>query len=240
MSDQNATPSSGEPPEPSLQEEALANAEMEAAREAATAVAHASTGEPVDTTGDGPRVRKAGQARRRAAKPAAEPGASDVPAGEALSAASPQPGATAGLNAEVVELRQGAMGMVSARDVTVSLGAIGGVRAESVSVQRGLVGGIVAGRVSFEQGGAANVLAREVVVHQGGARTIVGNTVHIEQGGAVSVIGNQVSISQGGAGVVVALRAEGDVRTLFDWRGAVAFGVVAGLLVGLLRRRRRS
>ncbi len=36
---------------------------------------------------------------------------------------------------------------------------------------------------------------------------------------------------------LVARRVAGDVRVLLDWRGAVAFGAVAGLVMGVLRRR---
>jgi hypothetical protein len=36
---------------------------------------------------------------------------------------------------------------------------------------------------------------------------------------------------------LLARRVEGPVRALFDWRGAIAFGAVAGLVASLLRRR---
>ena len=36
---------------------------------------------------------------------------------------------------------------------------------------------------------------------------------------------------------LVARRVTGDVRVLLDWRGAVAFGAVAGLIMALLRGR---
>ena len=37
--------------------------------------------------------------------------------------------------------------------------------------------------------------------------------------------------------VLVAGRVEGDVKTLLDWRGALALGAAMGVAVGLLRRR---
>jgi hypothetical protein len=39
--------------------------------------------------------------------------------------------------------------------------------------------------------------------------------------------------------VVIAQRVGGDVRVLLDWRGALAFGAVAGVIGGLIARSRR-
>ena len=38
---------------------------------------------------------------------------------------------------------------------------------------------------------------------------------------------------------MIAAKAEGNVRTLLDWRGALAFGAAFGILAGLVRRIRR-
>jgi hypothetical protein len=38
---------------------------------------------------------------------------------------------------------------------------------------------------------------------------------------------------------LVARRVSGDVKVLFDWRGALAFGAVAGLIAGVVARSRR-
>jgi hypothetical protein len=51
------------------------------------------------------------------------------------------------------------------------------------------------------------------------------------------VVANQVTMGRGsGALLVIGRRIEGDVRTLLDWRGALAFGAAIGLVVGLVRR----
>ena len=39
------------------------------------------------------------------------------------------------------------------------------------------------------------------------------------------------------AGVVIARRVDGEVRTLFDWRGAVVVAGVVGVAVAVFRRR---
>jgi hypothetical protein len=38
--------------------------------------------------------------------------------------------------------------------------------------------------------------------------------------------------------MLIAAKVEGNVRTVLDWRGALAFGAAFGLIVGLVRRRR--
>ena len=38
--------------------------------------------------------------------------------------------------------------------------------------------------------------------------------------------------------LLIARRVEGDVRTLLDWRGALAFGAAFGVITSLFRRRR--
>ena len=55
-----------------------------------------------------------------------------------------------------------------------------------------------------------------------------------------NLIANRVQFGpNSGAGLVIAARVEGDVRTLFDWRGALAFGAAAGVVMAIFRGRRR-
>ena len=81
------------------------------------------------------------------------------------------------------------------------------------------------GRVELRQGVAGAVIARDARFEQAGVRTLIANRVHFGP--------------NSGAGVVLAAHVEGDVRTLFDWRGALAFGAAAGIVLGLFRNRRR-
>jgi hypothetical protein len=61
-------------------------------------------------------------------------------------------------------------------------------------------------------------------VGQALVQTVVANNVVVERpSGVLFLIARQVS---------------GDVRAVFDWRGALAFGAAFGLVAGLLRRRR--
>ena len=85
------------------------------------------------------------------------------------------------------------------------------------------MGMAVGGEVRVSQGYVRNVLARDVRFEQGMVGTAIARTATFERSSAVLVL--------------IAKDVDGNVRTLLDWRGALAFGAVAGLLIGLLRRR---
>ena len=55
-------------------------------------------------------------------------------------------------------------------------------------------------------------------------RTVIANEVHAERSTGVLLL--------------LARRVDGDVRTLLDWRGALAFGAAFGIVASLLRRGR--
>ena len=81
-------------------------------------------------------------------------------------------------------------------------------------------------------------LTGEARVNQSFVRTMFAREVTVDQGAVWSLAAGRVTFRRSGfAGVVIARQVDGDVRVLMDWRGAIAFGAVTGLLVGLLRRR---
>src|SRR4051812_5644840 len=127
----------------------------------------------------------------------------------------------AGSDAERVELRLSAVGMVDAGDVQFAQGALGAARADTVSVDMGAVGAAMADRVEVSRGYARSILARQVQLDRAAARIVVAADVKADRSAVM---------------FLVARRVTGDVRVLLDWRGAVAFGAVAGLVLGLLRR----
>ncbi len=135
-------------------------------------------------------------------------------------------GGIAAASAEDITVTQGGIGRAEADDIAVRMGAIGCARGERISVELGAIGVAIGGDVSVTQGFARTVLARNVVVHQGGARTIVAGNVTLE--GKSSTI------------ILVARKVEGDVRTVLDWRGALAVGAGLALAAGLLRLGKRS
>ena len=90
----------------------------------------------------------------------------------------------------------------------------------------GGVGAAIAGEVHVTQGGVNTIIARDVRIEQAGVRGIIANNVHVER--------------TTGVFIMIARHVEGDVRTLLDWRGAIAFGAAFGAVVTLFRRRRRD
>jgi hypothetical protein len=128
------------------------------------------------------------------------------------------------ISTDRVDVRGGAVARVDAGEVTVGAGAIGATRADRVSVDRGVLGAAMAGNVEVSRGYARSILARQVQIDRGAARMIVAADVRAERTAVLFLVARRVS---------------GDVRVLFDWRGALAFGAVAGVIAGLISRMRR-
>ena len=130
------------------------------------------------------------------------------------------------IEADAVEVHQGAIGRVDATDVAVTQGAIGAARADRVSVEMGALGAALGGVVSVSQGAVGTILAREVRVEQAFVRTLVAQEVSIHRPSAVVFL--------------LAQKVSGEVKVLLDWRGALAFGAAFGILSNLLGRGRRK
>jgi hypothetical protein len=89
----------------------------------------------------------------------------------------------------------------------------------------GAVGGAITGELHVRQGGVGTVIAREA---------------HLQQSVARAVVGYRVTMGpQSAALIVIARQVDGQVRAFLDWRAGAAFGVVFGLVVAVLGRRRR-
>jgi hypothetical protein len=130
--------------------------------------------------------------------------------------------------------------IIAADRVDVRLGAVGRVDATELSVHQGAVGGARADRVTVDQGALGGAIAREVTVSQGVARTLLAQEAHVEQSFVRTLVASEVRTDgPTGIGILIARRVVGDVKVLLDWRGALAFGVAAGVVAGLLGRLRR-
>ena len=128
--------------------------------------------------------------------------------------------------ATTVDVRQGGIGQASATDIALSQGAIGFARGDRVSLEMGAIGAAIGDEVRVTQAMANLVAARgDVTVDQSLVSTLIGYRVAIRQPSAVLLL--------------VAGRVEGSVRPLLDWRGGLAAGAAAGLVIGLLRTGRR-
>jgi hypothetical protein len=122
-------------------------------------------------------------------------------------------------------IQQGGVGTLTATDVAITQGGVGAVRTKRLSVELGGVGAAMTDQLDVRQGIVGAVIARDAHFEQAGVRNLIANRVHFGP--------------NSGAGVVLAARVDGDVRTLLDWRGAIAFGVAAGVVMALFRGRRR-
>jgi hypothetical protein len=125
------------------------------------------------------------------------------------------------------DLRRGAIGALEAGDVTMIQGAIGAARADHVTLTQGAIGAAMAGEMSASQAVVGSVMAGDVRIEQSFVRTLVARDVRFD--------------GRAGVAFLLAQHVEGDIKVLFDWRGALAFGAAAGLVSAIVRggRRRR-
>jgi hypothetical protein len=129
-------------------------------------------------------------------------------------------------DARTIDVRQGGIGRASATDIAVSQGGIGFARGERVTLEMGAVGAAIGDEVRVTQSTAGYVAARgDATVDQSLVSTLIADRVTFRQPSAVLVL--------------IARQVDGTVRPLLDWRGALAAGAVAGIVIGLLRRGRR-
>ena len=129
-------------------------------------------------------------------------------------------------DASTIDVRQGGIGRASATDIAVSSGSIGFAQGEHVSLEMGAVGAAVGGEIRVTQAMAGFVASRgDATVDQSLVNTLIADHVTIRQPSAVLVL--------------IARQVDGSVRPLLDWRGAMAAGAVAGVVLGLFRIGRR-
>jgi hypothetical protein len=115
-----------------------------------------------------------------------------------------------------VDVRFGGIGRLDAEEVFVQWGGIGAARADRVGVEFGSVGASLAGELRITQGMASGVVAREATLEQSLVRTLIAQRVTVARPTGVLVM--------------IAQHVSGDVRPVIDWRGALAFGAVFGVI----------
>jgi|GEM_PF-6477126 hypothetical protein len=109
------------------------------------------------------------------------------------------------------------------------------VRATSVTLERSRARWVSGDTVRLRQSGAALVLGRDVQLVQAGGAIVAGAKLAAQQAGAQWLVGGLVQAKQVVALAVLAGKVEGQVRCLFDARGAFAFGAGLALMSTLLR-----
>jgi hypothetical protein len=131
----------------------------------------------------------------------------------------------ASLEADRVDVHMSAIGRVESSELSVNRGAVGAARTDNLTVTQGAVGAVLADRVEVDRGYARSILSRQVQLDRSAARIVIAADVNAHQSAVM---------------FLVARRVAGEVRVLFDWRGALAFGAAAGFVIALLSRRRRG
>ncbi|MGH2356270.1 MAG: hypothetical protein ACRDI2_23880 [Chloroflexota bacterium] len=109
------------------------------------------------------------------------------------------------------------------------------LEADQVTAERTVVGRIRGRTIRVHQGATALALGRDIQVRQGGGGVLAGAKLTVEQGAGQWLVGGLVQARQVFAVAVIAGRIDGQVRCLFDARGAFAFGAGAALMTGVLR-----
>ena len=113
--------------------------------------------------------------------------------------------------------------------------ATGTGTAEILGVKGAAVGSVRAAEVQLHNSVSAVALGQNITVERGGGGVLAGARLNVSQGGGQWLIGGLVQARQVFAVTVVAGKIEGDVRCLFDARGAFAFGAALALVGGALR-----
>lgn len=197
----------------------------------------------MDTNGSSPAPRRrktAATTTQDAVAPAELPAATEPAAApEAMASPVAEPASPADVETEGIvrsgvsmpeatlaslDLSRGAIGRLDAERVSVTMGAIGAARAETIEVHLGSVGAAMANELTVTQGAVGTVLAGNARLDQSVARVLIARHVVVERPSIV--------------GFLLARRVSGHVHVLFDWRGALVFGAVFGLLARAGRRRR--
>jgi hypothetical protein len=142
------------------------------------------------------------------------------------------------VDADTVTITQGGATTVTAGSVQIRQGGIANAQADDIKVSMGGVALARADRVSVEMGAMGISFAREAHLTQGAARSVIAQDVHVDQSLVGTALAGRVTFERPSAiFLLIAGRVDGPVQALLDWRGAIAFGAMFGLVVGLIRRR---
>jgi hypothetical protein len=109
------------------------------------------------------------------------------------------------------------------------------LEASQVGVERCAVGRVRGGQVTLDQSATGLLLGRDVTLSRSGGAVMAGGKLNVERSGAQWLIGGLIQAKEVFAITVIAGRIEGQVKCLFDARGAFAFGAGLALMSGLLR-----
>jgi hypothetical protein len=114
------------------------------------------------------------------------------------------------------------------------------LREPDVREVRRAVGRVSGSRVTLDQSAGGGVLAKDVSLDRSAAVMLGGAKVTVDRSATQWLVGGLVQAKQVFAITVIAAKVEGQVKCLFDTKGAFAFGAglaVMGTALRLLFRR---
>ena len=111
--------------------------------------------------------------------------------------------------------------------------------AQQVTAEKVAVGRVRGGTVTLDRSASAITLAKDARLDRSAAVMLAGAKVSAERAGVQWLVGGLVQAKQVFAITVIAAKVEGQVKCLFDAKGAFAFGAGLALMGGLLRVLRR-
>ena len=102
----------------------------------------------------------------------------------------------------------------------------------------GAMSGATNGAIEIEKTAVRQVAGHEIEVEESAVLLLQGDEVEVEQSAVFALAARSVEIEQSTTVFLLAQRVTGDVKTLFDWKSALALGagwVIARRLLRLLR-----
>ncbi len=152
---------------------------------------------------------------------------------------------------ESVNITRGGAGQVKATTVNVRQGGLQSVEAEQVTIRQGgvlkantdrleiLQGGLVYGHSQSANLVASNAVAvvagGEVSLDQAMARVVVaGGDVRMDQSASVAVVARNIRVQNSNPVLLLAQNVEGDVKPMFGPRELLMYGVVSGVVAGIV------
>lgn len=109
------------------------------------------------------------------------------------------------------------------------------VVAGEVSVRASALRSVSGGEVEIEQSAVQRVRGDEVEIEDSAVAFVTGGRVEVEDSTAIAIAGREVHATRVRTLFLFAPRLQGDVRTVFDWKGAIAVGVGIVLTRRLLK-----
>jgi hypothetical protein len=121
------------------------------------------------------------------------------------------------------------------REAGMRLARRADVRGEDVALTATLAQQVSGEVVALDRSAAGLAVARELELRRSASLAALGAKLDVQRSAGQWLIGGVVRARRVFAVVLIAARVDGNVRCLFDTRGAFAFGAGVALVSGLLR-----